>query len=676
MVKGFKATLFAGVISLGAFAPAFAAAPVISGLLDIQVGDMEDSGATDSNLFVFSDAFKFSDYVTDADTPDNQLKWSFGEFTNNAMSTGQNSQYTINGVEAVHKGDAAIAADAALGYPIVKSGANQINSSSDFATFRDIVFSPTSGSAPYPEQSPANKTAAAAGKALRFFVTDATNVGYQDVLIETVDDEFDKLTATDGYQEVVRDKDLATSWVLSGIPSAEVAIAPGVGKLDIIVQTAQARSRILGWGHGSVYPYDSVGATKYVLGKFYVSTSNLAAAPLNQVPNFRLRIGQELAVISSAHYELTQTGFSAPPHEPFYGTQNNPAVDTMSNALRPSSNAAVPSLYKVHLDPVDVPAAAGTNISATIESYVFNDPANATLSLQEFALATYDALEKNPANLVWNYNRATGLAGGLGGAKTLAPGFFNAEANFEPGRRQALFLPGRDVVPYTQVTNEGTAGLVADTDIVPQNVFGVGLANVFSTAEADRLRIEPGALYSARFYATSAVPTDSDVAGVESMGNIRFRFQTVAGVVSYMQEITSVSNFSLGSPQADLMAAQAMPGIGSENPDTDAALNTAGEDGGWYNVVLSSPLNAGEIRQDLANDFGAFGAQPGPGVAAASAKDVALGVDLIQLPANIVVQGGVTVPFARPNRVHVRLAAIEVYKYPLIDDGGYDFVAP
>jgi hypothetical protein len=674
MVKGFKATLFAGVISLGAFAPAFAAAPVISGLPDIQVGDMEDSGATDSNLFVFSDAFKFSDYVTDADTPDNQLKWSFGESTNNNMSTGQNSQYTINGVDAVLKGDAAIAADEALGYPLVKSGANQINSSSDFATFRDIVFSPTSGSAPYPEQSQPNKDAAAAGKLLRFFVTDTTSVGYQDVMIETVDDEFDKLTATDGYQEVVRDKDLATSWVLSGIPSTEIAIAPGVGKLDIIVQPAQAKSRILGWGNGTIYPYDSVGNTKYVLGKFYVSTSNLAAAPLNEVPNFRLRINQEAAVNSSIHFELAKTGFTAPPHEPFYGDQNLPAADVITNALRPSSNAAVPSLYKVHLDPIDVPAAAGSNITAQIESYTFHDPANATLSLQEFALATYDALEKNPANLVWNYNRATGVAGGLGGAKTLAPGFFNAEANFEPGRRQKLFIPGRDAATYTNVFNDGAAGLVGDTDPVPQDVFGLGLVNVYSTAEADRLRVEPGAVYSARFYATSSVPTDSDVAGVESMGNIRFRFQTVAGTVSYMQEVASVSNFSLGSPQADLIAAQAMPGVGSENPDTDASLGTAGEDGGWYNVVLSSPLNAGEIRQDLANNFGAFGAEAGPGVAAPSAKDVTLGVDLIQLPANLTIAGGQVIPFARPNRVMIRVAAIEVYKYPLIDDGGYDYL--
>ncbi len=678
MVKGFKSTLFAGVISLGAFAPAYAAAPVISGLPDIQIGDMEDSGSTDSNLFVFSNAFSFSDYVTDADTPDNQLKWSFGEFTNSAMSSGQDSQYEVNGVSAVLKGDAAIAADAGNGYALVKAGGNLITG--DAANFRDIVFSPTSGTAPFPDPSPADAAAAAAGKALRFFVTDAeNNLGYQDILIETVDDQFDVSTGTDGYQEVVRETNLFAGWQQSGIDSAEVDITSATaGQLDIIVQPAIARTRILGWGNGSLLPYDSVGATKFVRGKFYVTTSNAFAAPTNQVPNFRLRVFNEGPVAGAAHFEYAQTGYTAPAHEPFYALANNPTMEAFANSLRPSGTAATPSIYKVDFDPVDVPAAVGTDIGAFIESYTAQDPANATLSLLEFAMATYDAKSDAEGTLVYEYNRATGLAdaASAGGVKELGAGAFNHEANFEAGRRQDLYLPGTDAGPYASVTDAGTGatgGLIGDTDAVSQDVFGIAILNVFSTAEADRLRIEANKLYRARFYATAVVPTTSANLATEIQGNLRFRFQTVSAAASYMLDLGTLAGFST-TPQGDALAAQVLPGIGSQNPEQDAALNTAGEAGGWYNVQIASPLDVDAIREDQGDNFGLFGAAPGPGSALPSGKDVALGVDLIQIPDSLVVAPGVEVPFGRANRAYVRVAAIKVFTYAPIDDGGYDYL--
>jgi hypothetical protein len=677
MVKGFKATLFAGVISLGAFAPAYAAAPVISGLPDIQIGDMEDAGASDSNLFVFSNAFSFSDYVTDADTPSAQLKWSFGEFTNSAMSAGnQDSQYTVNGVDAVLKGDAAIAADAAAGYTTVKSGANQINSSSNVADFRDIVFSPTSGTAPFPDPVDPDKSAAAAGKALRFFVTDAEgNLGYQDILIQTVDDQFDVSTGTDGYQEVLRDTDFTSGWQASGIDSAEVDITSATaGQLDIIVMPAQARTRILGWGNGDLMPYDSVGATKFVRGKFYVKTSNAFTAPTNEVPNFRLRVFNEGPVAAAAHFEYAQTGYTAPAHEPFYGLANNPTMEAFANSLRPSGTAGVPSIYKVDFDPVDVPAAAGTEIGAFIESYTAQDPANATLSLVEFALASYDAKTDAEGTLVYEYNRADGLgdATSAGGVKQLGAGAFNHEANFEPGRRQDLYIPTIDPGPYASVTDEGTAGLVGDTDAVSQDVFGIAILNVFSTAEADRLRIEANKLYRAKFYATSEVPTTAVDPAVEIQGNMRFRFQTVSSAVSYMLDLGTLAGFST-TPEGDALAAQVLPGIGSANPEQDATLNTAGEAGGWYNVMVASPLDPDAIREDQGDDFGALGLAAGPGSPLPSGKDVSLGIDLIQIPDSLVLGPGFEIPFGRANRAHIRLSAIQVYTYAPIDDGGYDF---
>jgi len=392
------------------------------------------------------------------------------------------------------------------------------------------------------------------------------------------------------------------------------------------------------------------------------------------VPNFRLRVFNEGPVAAAAHFEYAQTGYTAPLHEPFYGIANNPTMELFANSLRPSGTAATPSIYKVDFDPIDVPAAAGTDIGAFIESYTAQDPANATLSLLEFAMATYDAKTDAEGTLIYEYNRADGLADATsaGGVKQLGAGAFNHEANFEPGRRQDLYLPGIDAGPYASVTDNGTAGLVADTAAVNQDVFGIAILNVFSTAEADRLRVEANKLYRAKFYATSVVPTTDPVLTNEIQGNMRFRFQTASAAASYMLDLGTLAGFST-TPQGDALAAQVLPGIGSQNPDQVPALNTVGEAGGWYNVIVASPLDPDAIREDQGDDFGTFGAAPGPGAALPSGKDVSLGVDLIQIPNTLNLGGGVVIPFGRANRAHIRVSAIEVYSYAPIDDGGYDY---
>lgn len=68
-------------------------APVIAGLGDFVIGDLEDlaggSGATISNNFIFPDAINLDFLVTDDLTPDGEIKWSF---------TGGNGRVLINGV--------------------------------------------------------------------------------------------------------------------------------------------------------------------------------------------------------------------------------------------------------------------------------------------------------------------------------------------------------------------------------------------------------------------------------------------------------------------------------------------------------------------------------------------------------------------------------------------------
>jgi len=690
MSLGLKSTLFAGVITLSAFAPAYAAAPLISNLPDITVGDLEDSTeATDNNLFVFSDAFAFNDFVVDADTTVSTLMWSFGEFSADENGGLADSQYTINGKPAVNIGDAAIAADEAANHPNTKAPGSDvwINQEADTASFRDIVLSPPADSAPYPEPSADEKTSASAGKVVRYYVSDGTSVDWSDAIVRTVDDANDTSTpAGAGWEEQIRDADLSGSdWVDSGLAWSAVTNNKANGELTITVQPTQGRSRIFGWANPNLFDYDSVGAGKFVRGKFYIYTNVSVLEPINKVPNFRLRLTHESAVNAAVHYELAQTGTTDPGYEPFYNAGPG-AADAELKAgywLRPADNALspTPSLYRVDFDPVDVPAAAGSAIGALMESYAVSDAANGTLYLTEVVLGTYNALSGGA--LVWEYNRNDGLAeaSNAGGPKVQSGGGFNHEANLTPGYLQDLYFPNVDQGGYFAIDNQGAAGVLASTAAVNNDVFGIGLLNFASASNTDKLRIEENKLYHTRFYATASVPTDSDDANVESQGALRFRFQTAANTVSYLLDMTTLAAGSLNSaatPNADGIASQALPGIGSQNPDTDVSLDTAGEDGGWYSVVAASPMDWDGIRNDVETVFDTnndvfffLNAEPGPGEADDSARDVTLGVDLIQAPANLTVSG-VTVPFGRPNRAEVRISAIEVYAYPSIDDDGFD----
>lgn len=684
MIRGFKATLFASVIAFGAFAPVYAAAPVISGLPDIQVGDEEDSAllGTDSNFFRYSAPFSFRDYVSDGDTPVEQLKWSFGEFSNPAVSANNDNQYTINGVEAVNQGDAAIAADEVAGYTNAKNpGANEIDASGTETIFRDILFSPASGSAPFAAPSGADAAAAAAGKALRIYVADPEgNVGYQDILIKSVDNEYDVMTETDGYQEVVRVTDFDSGWVKSGEQSDGIVANNTGGSLDVVATPSAGRQRVHGWLNFDLLPYDQVGPTKFVRGKFFIHSSASSAAAVNTIPNFRLRVSNEGAVNASAHYEFVRTGQSDPGYEPFYGAVNNPELEAKTGpAFRPSSDAAVPSLYRVDFDPVDVPAAGGTSIGALFESFATSDPANSTLSLTEVALATYDVLlDEDPnAELIFKYNRTDGgltNATNAGGVKELAGSGFNHDTDMSPGRMVDLDLPlGVNAPGFFHLNDEGANGVVGDSAEVSHDVFGIGFMDIKSVNHADKARVEPNALYRAKFYATSFVPLTSTDPGTETQAALRFRFQTGDSSISYLLDMIPQIAVE-GNPlsPAELLVREVAPGLGSQNLETDAALDVSGEDGGWYSVIVPSPFDDGGIRQDNGDNFGPIAAEPGAGVDAPSAMDITVGMDFIQAAMNIQFNGG-TYQLGRPSRGHVRLSAVEIYKYPSIDDGGYDF---
>lgn len=134
MRRGFT-TLLAATTVLGAANAAFAAAPSLEQIPVILISDVENNqGSVDNNLFVFTDAFAFADYVTDPDTLGTDLMWSFDY----ATGGGNVGNIEINGIARLNGGDP------------LNPGALDIADGFATATFRETDASPTAGSAPFP----------------------------------------------------------------------------------------------------------------------------------------------------------------------------------------------------------------------------------------------------------------------------------------------------------------------------------------------------------------------------------------------------------------------------------------------------------------------------------------------------------------------------------------------
>jgi hypothetical protein len=723
MTKGYLATLFAAAVSFAGTQAAFAAAPVITPFPDVQIGDMEDNVGSDNNFFVFTNAFQFSTHVSDADSTAGQMLWSFAEYYDAGAPYADTVQeFQINGKNPIAVGASAIATETSNSYPNAKApGANKLNASSDYATFRDILFSPLAGSPPFASGigalTPTQKTYSAnVGKNVVLYVADDTQNLAQDVIkVKTKDQDFDKVSTSFTVLFDQGNGNAMSGWIESGLNSvaADVTNQPGGGTafddvdrtdqtgttlnpatpsttqtdLGTIVRASSHRYRILGWTNpnGIAYP----GAGSYVRGKFYVYTNNGAADAQNKYPPFRARVQQGGAIIgwlNMSYVGTGNTGGNTGDGSVDYALFNDPTAETYGAFLRPSRNSAKPSLYRVDLDPVDVPAAVSMPIVPTFESFAFQDPTAGTIFLAQCTLGTYPALDDTAGTQVFNYNRSTTAA-----AQGLAfqTGGFLVENNFTFGYRQHLFLPpaaGQSV----HSENVGTTGLVDDTgagNAVYSNRFVVGTDDVVYTSNASRPRIQANKLYRARFYATSDVPTSAASTSTERQGTIRFRMQTGGGVESNYIELpggnVTAFNTSSGNPSADsnyrnaVISAQALPGVNCVNPETDNTLSPGGAyDGGWYTVLMSSPLNL-DIRRDvggtIASAFGVLASDPGPGSASASVgRDIKTGFDVYTAPLNMVMSGA-TVPWTDANRAKVAVTAIKVFELDDIDDGAYPY---
>src|SRR5690606_5877794 len=155
----------------------------------------------------------------------------------------------------------------------------------------------------------------------------------------------------------------------------DIDLEASANEVSFIVRPSVGRFRNAGWIADTGFKVSDVGAGNFLRGKFYVYASNEESAPINTVPNFRIRLQNEMSVLTSANYDYAATGIGNTPHEPYYGTVNFPVQESIvGQSLRPSPDSTKPSLYRLDFDPIEVPAANDSRIFALFESYANSDP--------------------------------------------------------------------------------------------------------------------------------------------------------------------------------------------------------------------------------------------------------------------------------------------------------------
>lgn len=384
--------------------------------------------------------------------------------------------------------------------------------------------------------------------------------------------------------------------------------------IRVRVSSDATRYRIAGWltNQNNWLPYYSVGSSNFVRGKFYVyATGQSNPSQLNMIPNFRMRLANRFAVNSML--EVLPHSSATSGDEP------------ISLELRPSTNPSKPSLYRVDFDPVDVPQLVNNpmteGITRGFEIYALDPQDNGYVCLTECSVGIYPkaAVSVSGANLMWlaTYAPTTSSAGDLDPMKAGATlDRFSMIMSSTPGE-----FPIRDNGVYPNVT-AGAGGVTVDsTTFDNQGGTRVGVVQIdFSpdVSAGQRVRIEPNKQYMVRYHVTSSQQSNLNP-------QMRLRVRTVRFAWTQKYEVGGA--WAVNTAEHSALAAQALPGIGCMNPDKIGA-----ENGGWYTVLVHSPLNL-DIRPDvsgtLAERMPNLMAQPGPGEAGTSLRDLKVAFDMI-----------------------------------------------
>lgn len=377
------ATVLAFALISGAV---FAYGPVLKALPDVYIGNMEDNaGLTyDLGLYRFSDAFDLDAYVTDEDSTESELVWSFWD---------ANNELEVNGLtELADPSDAANAA--ALGKDIRHPADAQFQPGNlvDFMVTRT----------PDPENF---------DKIVSFFVSDGLFVDSDEILVQSDQGGFDRISEVDPW-ELIRTDDFegdTDSWVfvpLTGTTAPDFFAAAtssfdgsklGVGGFD------DSTNKFSFW-YGPQVDYQANKLFKFA---WMLSTSQ---ANQDLVPTVRLRVNS--------------AGFS-------YAQTMTLSSDGVTN---PNAPTATPKVYNQYVMPLDT-----NGLVPYFDVYDFGTDAGAVYLEEMTASATTPNLDGWTADTV--------------------PAF-------------GSWLAVTSISPFSAVSSGTTGGLQLASTVAASNAFG------------------------------------------------------------------------------------------------------------------------------------------------------------------------------------------------------------
>ncbi len=421
--------------------------------------------------------------------------------------------------------------------------------------------------------------------------------------------------------------------------------------LSSVVADPQQRIRVAGWRTNSSgnIPIRDVSTGQHLRARFSIyATGQTSATDHSQVPNFRLRLAQRFAI--SAFQDINH--YSAA----------DPEGNRLGAEIRPSSDATRPSIYRVDFDPIRVPlyeSQPDEQIQRTFEVLALDPTQQGSLALTEASVGAVTTAPDASGTRIKDYTTTGGDFVRAFVARLAyltspipAPGFPPALAGDVQG---ITFSNGGVGVPLT-----------LDTSQAPSNRFNIIAADltVGNAADTDlrqRARIEQGYEYRIRFLVGANVPAERNA-------QIRLRARTAKFVWSHRLEIGGA--WAIGTdPNTGnaAIAQQALPGIGTRNPNRHPILTNAA----WYTLLFPNPLRE-DIRPEFSTGVPVAARMPilagmdGPGVdtgegtLSKSRRDILMGIDVIDT-----LSPG---PRASEETGQAILSAIEVNRFPQISD--------
>jgi hypothetical protein len=320
----------------------------------------------------------------------------------------------------------------------------------------------------------------------------------------------------------------------------------------------------------------------------------------------------------------------------------------------------------VDIDPADVPQLVNNpnteGFLRLFEAYEGTGAGNGDLGLVESTLGVYPALTDSDSTVPVTANglikayRTTastggdfgnnitvntpGITGTSNGAITIIKNFNNSAENTGP-------------MPSVQISS---AGVTLETLSVLSDRYGACALDTFNDAgdqgdRTTRARIEPGKQYKVRFHATATKNTNTQAL-------TRFRVRTL--------KFLYTANLEVGSSQAqpngnlnNTIAAQVLPGVGNQLPAFDQV--TPGENGGWYNVMMVSPMTP-DIQPDQSHIYAQDppGVDTSPGNNTLSRRDIQFGIDVIDTFS--------TQPLGPTESGQMTVDMVDIEKYDLVPD--------